>query len=119
MLSTIHFLFKPATNNQPNENHPEPANSSQTTSFTLDELYELRQEPKRCLVGLFGHVYDVRKFLPYHPGLEKSIRGLQGHDITDLFTEFDPNHRNLDEKKVLKLLKDHGCEELGTIRLSK
>ena len=57
----------------------------------------------------------MRKFLHYHPGLEKSLRNLQGQDVSDLFTE-DPSHTHLDEQAVLKLLKKYDCEEVGTTR---
>lgn len=101
-------FFSSTSSSQPN---PE----KKQKIFNEDELYEHRHDTKQCLVGLFGKVYDVRLFIPHHPGLEKSIRALQGQDISDLFTEADPNHKHLDAEKTLKLLERARCEEVGIL----
>jgi isopentenyl diphosphate isomerase/L-lactate dehydrogenase-like FMN-dependent dehydrogenase len=45
--------------------------------------------PESCWVVLYGHVYDVTEFLPFHPGGSNIILKLAGRDAT---AEFDPIH---------------------------
>lgn len=114
ITETIQVFFKPEVKPAQNLQPTSPNLSTTKRNFTPDELYAFRTESKRCLVGLFGHVYDIRRYLVDHPGGERIIRGLQGHDITDIITE-NPNHKDLDEQQVIALLNKYHCEEIGTI----
>ena len=53
---------------------------------------EVKQHSTRddCWVIISGEVYDLSKWIRFHPGGELPIRYLAGHDSTDVFKAFHP-----------------------------
>jgi len=94
-----------------------------STSSTLegDDTYQ----NERCLIGLYGSVYDVGDFLEFHPGSKETILDNAGGDATALFE--DVGHSNIARKLMPPLLviqtppmltKDTGVKNLVDIQQS-
>jgi cytochrome b involved in lipid metabolism len=79
------------------------SNREDDKEFTLDEIAKGKSYSV-CLVSLFGHVYNLAKFLPLHPGGEKVLIEASGDIIDDVFD--DGNHRHLKEK-IPEMLKHY------------
>jgi cytochrome b involved in lipid metabolism len=83
ILRYIHQVFM-----DPNKDKP-------AKEFTREEMDTLNKQKgsKLCLVGLFGKVYDLSRFLAAHQGGERAIRDVAGDIIDDVFE--DGNHRSM------------------------
>eukprot|EP00736_Rhodelphis_marinus_P005449 Rmarinus@m.19750 len=71
--------------------------------FTLKEVEEHCEESRRlkeavCWVVLDSKVYDMTKFVNYHPGGSHVLRSKSGRDCTDSFDVFHPSW--VKEKKL-------------------
>lgn len=66
-----------------------PDDSSDLISFTREEVFEKVQEGSLWIV-FKGKVYDVTKWISYHPGGELSIRHMVGKDATDQIVAMHP-----------------------------
>ena len=55
-------------------------------NFTIDQMTQAKNEsPSRCLLALYGRVYDLTSYAAIHPGGEHSITELCGQDATGAF----------------------------------
>ena len=58
--------------------------------MTIDEVKSISKSKEGACAGMSltvvkGVVYNVRQYLPYHPGGEKILKGVVGKDSTKLF----------------------------------
>ena len=53
--------------------------------YTLADLKKHNRE-EDCWIGLSGRVYDVTRFLAYHPGGKKIVMSVAGKDATQKFS---------------------------------
>lgn len=65
--------------------------------YTTDEVKK-HSSKDDCWVIISGGVYDLSKWIHFHPGGELPIRYMAGHDCTDVFKAFHPAW--ISEKKL-------------------
>uniref|UniRef100_A0A914PAI2 Cytochrome b5 heme-binding domain-containing protein n=1 Tax=Panagrolaimus davidi TaxID=227884 RepID=A0A914PAI2_9BILA len=70
--------------------------SQRLPSVTAEELIKHNKE-NDCWILLFGNVYDVTKYLEYHPGGIPELMRAAGTDASDLFNQYHAwvNYQNM------------------------
>lgn len=87
--------------------------STPSKPITIDEL-ETHNKKSDCWMAINGKVYDVTKYMPYHPGGIPTLMKGAGKDSTDLFNKFHPwvNAESMMSKCIVgKLVVDRRAKE--------
>lgn len=63
--------------------------ASQLKRITLQELSQ-HDKSEDCWIAIQGKVYDITRYIPYHPGGKIQIERGKGKDATELFFQAHP-----------------------------
>ena len=58
----------------------------------VDYVLAGHDAPKKCLMGIHGHIIDFTDFAPSHPGLSEPIVVEGGRDVTEYFEDVAIRH---------------------------
>lgn len=72
--------------------------NTKATSYTLAQIYE-HKDATSCWSAINGSVYDLTSWIPNHPGGERAILSLCGHDGSAAF-----NGQHGGSSKVVRVL---------------
>ncbi|RDD46581.1 Delta(8)-fatty-acid desaturase [Trichoplax sp. H2] len=73
-----------------NESNLRARKKNINTPYTIEEIAKHNTENDLWII-INNKVYDVTKWIPYHPGGNLPILNLGGHDVTDAFRGFHPD----------------------------
>lgn len=60
-------------------------------TYSLDEIAE-HDQPDDCWIIIQDNVYDLSKWVKFHPGGHLPLENMAGHDATDAFENYHPNY---------------------------